>query len=279
MQKNNGKEDSNDFVSIIYNQKNDSPKYFQLKKSKLLLFVIGLPSLTLLSLILGGIGLIHTSPFHLMDNYKQNAKAREAVAITDELLEKVKISDQEKIELTAKLTALEDQLKADPNAAKNNSSESSLKCPAPTACPTTPTVNSIGLSTLSLFKPIQGQHDRTRPATLNLSGFKVVGTRDTTNLQFNIIPPAGGEARIAGHIIVLMKNELTIQVYPPEALSSSETQLNYATGETFSTQRFRPVDAHFLKPRKPGNYTFTVFIFARNGDLLHFQSVILPVKF
>jgi hypothetical protein len=152
-----------------------------------------------------------------------------------------------------------------------------LKCPATPACPAAGTANTIGLSTLSLFRPVQGQRDRTRPATLNLSGFKVIGNRDTTNFQFNIIP--GGESKLAGHIIVLMKNELTIQVYPQQALGGNDTQINYSSGEPFSTQRFRPVDASFLKPRKPGNYTFTVYIFAKNGDLIHYQSVILPVKF
>ena len=76
-----------------------------------------------------------------------------------------------------------------------------------------------------------------------------------------------------------MKNELGIQVYPFNVLNTPETQFNYATGESFSTQRFRPVDASFLKPRKPGNYIFTAYIFAKNGDLLNLQSIILPVKF
>ena len=75
-----------------------------------------------------------------------------------------------------------------------------------------------------------------------------------------------------------MKNELGISVYPQTALSGPETQINYFSGEPFATQRFRPVDASFLKPRKAGNYTFTVYIFAKNGDLLHFQSLVLQVK-
>ncbi|MDD4975931.1 MAG: hypothetical protein PHY93_16360 [Bacteriovorax sp.] len=272
---------SEKFISIIYNQKNDSPKYFELKKSKLLLFVIGLPTITLIALTLGIIGLVHTSPFHLIDTYKQNSMAREAIAKTTSLMNQVQNSEEEKAALIKKLAEAENQLKtvsgkseAAPEAidAKTTvpAATSALKCP-------TGAVNSIGLTTLSLFRPIQGQRDRTRPAILNLSGFKVIGNRDTTNFQFNIIP--GGENKLAGHIIVLMKNELTIQVYPQQALSGSDTQINYSSGEPFSTQRFRPVDASFLKPRKPGNYTFTIYIFAKNGDLIHYQSVILPVKF
>ncbi|MBC7539487.1 MAG: hypothetical protein H7281_11750 [Bacteriovorax sp.] len=277
-----------EYISIIYNQKNDSPKYFELKKSKILLFVIGLPTITLIALVLGGIGLIHTSPFHLMDTYRQNSLAREAVSKTNALMNIIQTGEEEKAALTKKLAVAEEQLKTAasegfPESTNNKSSDTKPttadKCPAAPVCPAGGTVNSIGLSTLSLFKPIQGQRDRTRPATLNLSGFKVVGNRDTTNLQFNIIPAIGGEGKLAGNIIVLMKNELTIQFYPGQALNGGDTQVNYSSGEPFSTQRFRPVDASFLKPRKPGNYTFTVYIFAKNGDLIHYQSVVIPVKF
>lgn len=271
-----------EFISIIYNQKNDSPKYFEVKKSKILLFVIGLPTVTLIALVLGVIGLVHTSPFHLIDTYRQNSLAREAVAKTNALMNQIQIGEEEKAALTKKLAEAQEQLKtgSETSEAIGSSRPTNFdKCPAAPVCPTGGTVNSIGLSTLSLFKPIQGQKDRTRPATLNLSGFKVVGNRDTTNLQFNIVPAIVGEAKLAGHIIVLMKNELTIQAYPQQALNSSDTQINYSSGEPFSTQRFRPVDASFLKPRKPGSYTFAVYIFAKNGDLLHYQSIIMPVKF
>jgi len=261
-----------DSISIIYNQKNDSPKYFVLKKSKLLLFIIGMPTITLIALILGIIGLIHTSPFHLIDTYRQNSLAREAVAKTNSLIKQINTAEEEKLALTKKLTDAEEQLKS-----KTTPSESAVEQPAQKAVPSAGTISSAGLASLSIFRPIQGQKDRTRPATLNLTEFKVIVSRDTINLHFNIIP--SGDSKLAGHIIVLMKNELTVQIYPPAALSTTDYQINYSSGETFSTQRFRPVDANFLKPRKSGNYTFTVFIFAKNGDLLHNQSTILPVKF
>lgn len=280
------KENKAEFISIIYNQNNDSPKYFELKKSKLLFFVIGLPTITLIALTLGAIGLVHTSPFHLIDTYRQNSLAREAIAKTNALMGQVQKSEEEKAVLAKKLE--EAQLALSGQGASASAPDSagiaSGNCPPVPACPAisgvpSATVSSIGLSTLSLFRPIQSQRDRTQPATLNLSGFKVVINRDTTNLMFNIIPAIGGEAKLAGHIVVIMKNELGIQVYPTNALSGPETQISYLSGEPFATQRFRPVDASFLKPRKAGNYTFTVYIFAKNGDLLHFQSVILPVRF
>lgn len=264
-------QDNNEFISIIYNQKNDSPKYFEIKKSKILLFFIGLPTVTLIALVLGAIGLVHTSPFHLMDIYRQNSMAREAIAKTKTLMNQIQTSEEEKASLAKKLAEAEDQLKS--VSANAEKTVEVIEKPAPAGSDT------IGLSALSLFRPISGQKNRTRPAILNLNGFKVAYSRDTVNLQFNIIPATtDGEAKVAGHIIVLMKNELTIQVYPQEALKGGDGQINYTSGESFSTQRFRPVDASFLKPRKAGNYAFIVFIFAKNGDLLHYQSVTLPVR-
>jgi hypothetical protein len=272
-----------EFISIIYNKKNDSPKYFEIKKTKILLFFIGLPSITLIAVILGAVGVIHTSPFHLIDNYRQNSKAREAIAKTQAL-------EEEKMALTAKLTELQEKFQPIVAPTSDENKQETIASPIPLSTTSNVKTNSIptvqqvgnqvvlqGLSSLSLFRQIPGQHDRTKPPTLSLSGFQVSGTRDNTSLLFNIIPT--GDSKIAGHIIVLMKNELTIQVYPSQALNSAETQINYETGESFSTQRFRPVDASFLKPRKPGNYTFSIFIFAKNGDLIHYQSVIMPVKF
>ena len=265
-------------VSVIYHQKNDSPKYFEIKKSKLYWFLIGLPTLTFVAIILGVLGLVNSSPFHVVDNFRQNSLVRKEAREKETLLE-----ENEKLKFEKE--TLEETLKTQQAVAPSApiSDASGKLCPAPTICPPTTaagagTISSIGLSTLSLFKPIQGQKDKTRPAVLNLSGFKTVVGRDTLNLQFNIIPTTLDDEKVSGHIIVLMKNEVAIQAYPIQALGSNDFQINYASGETFATQRFRPVDANFLKPRKSGFYSFTVFIFARNGDLIHFHTVSLPVQ-
>lgn len=278
------KKNNAEFISIIYNQNNDSPKYFELKKSKLLFFVIGLPTITLIALMLGAVGLVHTSPFHLIDTYRQNSLAREAIAKTNSLISQLQQIETENVALAKKLEDAQLALNSSQTTAESPSSSTDVtvsgKASGAAISPgVSSTLAPIGLSTLSLFRPIQGQRDRTRPATVNLSGFKVIINRDSANFQFNIIPALGKEEKLAGHIVAVMKNELGIQVYPLNALSGSETQINYSAGEPFATQRFRPVDASFLKPRKAGNYTFTVYIFAKNGDLLHYQSVILPVRF
>lgn len=269
----------NDSISIIYHQKNDSPKYFEIKRSKVYLFFIGLPTLTLIALVLAVVGVLNTSPTKLINNYRENQINREENSKKDELQAQVRIALAEneklKIQLEEKKGSATDLPVAESTATTPNN------CPAPVTCPApgiSGSANSIGLSTLSLFRPIQGQKDRTRPAVLNLSGFKTSIARDTVNLQFNIIPAVTDDSKISGHIIVLMKNEIAIQAYPLQALGGNGFQINYSAGEPFATQRFRPVDASFVKPKKSGNYSFTVFIFSRTGDLIHFQTITAPLR-
>lgn len=277
MSEQNNDSNKNDSISIIYHQRNDSPKHFEIKRSKVYLFFIGLPTLTLIALVIGAIGLVNTSPFHLLSNYKIASKNRAEMSRHENL-------EDENSELKSEITALKEQIQSNTTQTAATpavvTNVNGTQCPAPVACPApvSSTVSSIGLSTISLFKPIQGQKDRTRPAVLNLSGFKAEIGRDNVNLKFNIIPAVTDDSKISGHIIVLMKNELAIQAYPLQALGGNDFQINYSAGEPFSTQRFRPVDAGFVKPRKAGNYSFTVFIFSRTGDLLHFQTVNIPLK-
>lgn len=151
--------------------------------------------------------------------------------------------------------------------------------PPPPPPPPAPMAQSIGLSTLSFFKPIMGQKDKTHSAALNLKDIKIVPLKDSMNLQFNIVNQLDKEVKLAGHIIVLLKNEQGIQFYPNAMFTSTrDYQMSYTLGESFATQRFRPVDAPFIKPKKLGPQSFTIFIFAKNGDLLHFQTVNLPAR-
>lgn len=287
-------------VSIIYYQKKDSPKYFEIKKTAFFWWFVVLPAITLLSIILVFFALIHFSPTHLIQNYL-SAKNYESMKSTIEQLSNE--NQQLKDQLNEKTQALKVEL------AKNTADiipESEVaQNGATTLTPTTtgsketlpaiPTVaagqkpsmaeglkgkeaGTLDLSYLSLFKPVQGQKDLTRPAQISLSGFNVVTLRDTISLKFNITPLTPRDQKIAGHILVIMKGETGLQVYPQMSLNAPESQISYSAGEPFATQRFRPVDANFLKPRKSGQFVFTVLIFSKNGDLIHTQTVPLFVR-
>jgi hypothetical protein len=270
-------------ISIIYYQKNDSPKYVEINKKRFILFLVGLPTITLIAVTLGAIGLIQTSPFHLLDIYRQNSKARIAVATNANLQNTIEKLSKENQSLLLKVQSFEQApspIIPTAETATSLPSKEMNKCPEPVICKqgqNSPTATSIGLSTLSFFKPNYGQKDKTNPASLNLTGFKVNSNKDSVNLQFNIINLLGGEVKLAGHIIVLMKSEQGIQVYPSQALALNDYQINYSVGEPFATQRFRPVDAVFSHPKKGGNFLFTVFVFSKTGDLIHYQNIPMTV--
>ena len=288
-----------EMVSIIYYQRKDSPKYFEIKKSAFFWWFVVLPAITLFSLVLVLMALIHFSPTHLIQNYL-SAKNYESMKSTIEQLtnENRQLKDQlnEKanalnVELAKNAESIipESKTAENPSAAEgsvNNTKELIATNPA-TNVGQKPSMaegfkakepGTLNLSYLSLFKPVQGQKDLTRPAQISLSGFSVVTLRDTISLKFNITPLTPREQKIAGHILVIMKGETGLQVYPQMSLNAPESQISYSAGEPFATQRFRPVDASFLKPRKSGQFVFSVLIFARNGDLIHTQTVPLFVR-
>lgn len=280
----NNFENKNDSVSVIFQSRNESPKHILLKRNHIILFFVGLPLIALIGISLAFIGLIHTSPFHLIDNYRKNSEARQAIYATNQLRENLRKSIEENLNLKQEINSFKVANNQAPPSTTTNTSNINQTATAPANCPTpkevAPMAQSIGLSTLTFIKPVTNQKDKTQPASLSLKDFNVVSNnKETINLQFNIINLLGGDVKLSGHILVLMKNEQQIQFYPMNALTSTrEYQVSYSSGEPFATQRFRPVDASFLRPKKSGNYTFTVFIFAKNGDLIHFQTVYLPVK-
>lgn len=301
------KDRDKDLVSIIYYQRKDSPKYFEIKKSVFFWWFVVLPAATLVSLTIAIFAAVHLSPTHLLQNYlsaRNYSSMKSEIEILktekERLQEEIKNKDTELLELKKKSPNAETDpaLASEPTPSQEtaavaidtnlNKNETTEPIPlAKTHAPLEPvqqdptkklSPQAFGLSYLSLFKPVQGQKDRTRPAQISLSGFNAVSLRDTISLRFNITPLLPNEQKIAGHILVIMKGETGLQVYPQMSLNAPDAQISYSAGESFATQRFRPVDASFLKPRKSGQFVFTVLIFARNGDLIHTQTVPLFVR-
>jgi hypothetical protein len=92
-------DNKHDSISIIYHQRNDSPKYFEVKRSKVFLFFVGLPAVTLVAIIIGVIGLVNTSPMNLVKNYKDTSRERTLNSRQDELMTQVQNSTAENAQL------------------------------------------------------------------------------------------------------------------------------------------------------------------------------------
>jgi len=272
---------SND-ITITYSSYNQSPRLLKISRNKVLLYLVGLPLISLIALVIGFIGLIHTSPFHLISTVQDNIQLRKLK--NDYAKSKLELNQLQfdKQKLINDQTLLQSELKNKNQICDGKNQE--VREPAVKNCPApkdvAPMASPINLSTLSLFKPQAHLKDKTKPASLKLEDFKGLFTKENLSLQFNIVNLLGGDVKLAGHIIVVMKSEESIQVYPANTLlGNSDFQINYSAGEPFATQRFRPVNATFRRPKKPGTFHFTVFIFAKNGDLLHFQNNNINFKY
>ena len=130
-------------------------------------------------------------------------------------------------------------------------------------------------NTMGLFLPVPGMQDLTRTPNLAVEYIEPVISGDRIQLKFNIINQTKDNQKLAGYIFVMMKHAGKIHVFPENSIEESEFKIKFNSGESFATQRFRPVDNVFF-PYKSGNieeFLFKVLIFSRTGDLLYKQLV------
>lgn len=279
----------NDKVSIIYYQKNDSPKYFEIKTNLLYWLLIGIPSLAIFFFCLNLFGFFNLASKKLFESNQNFKTSLQHPNIKQELGD----WQNKFLSLSTENERLRQEIENQKNMINNFKSSSSANVTSPPLVESTETVVKSNLPTpvnrhgqifqinpgfeqLMLFNVSPQFKDRTRPAQLNLSGFNLIETSSTLNFQFNIIPNRIDENKISGYIVVLMKNSSGIFAYPELALSGSQIKIHINRGEPFLTQRFRPVSASFLKPKKFKQNNFLIYIFDRNEDLIHFQTVTLP---
>ncbi|MEI8346038.1 MAG: hypothetical protein WCG27_01125 [Pseudomonadota bacterium] len=108
---------------------------------------------------------------------------------------------------------------------------------------------------------------------LNTQEIKVV--TDKTNLLFNftMVNTTPDERNISGHVLVIMKANNQLSLYPIEGLGN-ELQMTFNQGEPFSFNRLRPVNTKFPLPLiTPIEVQFRILVFSRTGDLLFEQLV------
>lgn len=246
---------------IVYDQ-NTSPRYLRLSRRTLKLVLILLPSITLIALFLATLSLWNLSPSKVLSTISTSSK------MTSLQHEISKLEDE-----NSKLQDEIENYKVQASSAQNESNKEEGPFPENKSGSSIPqaVVHYQGLGQLALFRPVSGQKDATNGSIIKIEGVKVINTRETTNLQFNIINTTG-DVKFQGHIIVLMKQVPGLFVYPEHALGP-DFKVNFSSGEPFATQRFRPVDAPFPRIRKPMSSQFSIYIFSKNGDLAFFQNL------
>ncbi len=106
---------------------------------------------------------------------------------------------------------------------------------------------------------------------ITLDQFELVQESKKTGLKFQIIS-TNPETKVTGHVLVFMISENGLMIYPSPANTFLGGGVKFSMGEPFSVSRLRPTNAEFLQHVAAGTVKFVVYIFSREGDLLHIKE-------
>ncbi len=223
---------------LVYEGQQD-PKYFEIKKSYFKFLLMGLPSLSFISiiaLVLCGI---------YFKQIEEMAKRKEPAIIKDLKTKNLKLAT-----LFQESKQLSEELQKKLVLGKTNISSE--------------------IATLDLFKAIPGMQDLSAKALFTVENIEAYPNGNKIQFQFNIVNQTKENKKIAGYIFVIMKNQGQFFFYPQSAIAQDSLQIAFNRGESFATSRFRPVNNIFFPlPKKDTSLLFKIIIFSRSGDLLY----------
>lgn len=124
----------------------------------------------------------------------------------------------------------------------------------------------------SLLAPIQGAQDLRSQKIIDIEGTQTVIDSSKVVLKFNILNQETQE-KVQGHVLVFMRDNQGIQIYPEANAINSSNLTQFNRGEKFTVARFRPVEATFSRPPlKSKSLFFKIALLNRTGDILVFKD-------
>lgn len=235
------KSKSGNKLSFVLYEEKFPPRYYHISKGYLRFLLFGLPTLTLISLIIVAGGGVYFKHIQRLAERKEPA-----------IIKKLKQEKEELLTYQKELTMSRDLLQK--KLSQGVSSET-------------------GLSFLTLFKQSPGRQDLSSSPEMQLEELELSPAEDKVSLSFKIVNMTKDDSRLTGYLFVIMKAGDNIQVWPSTALQEDSMQIPFAGGEFFATSRFRPVRADFRKLPNMNNALFKIVIFSRTGDLIFKQLV------
>jgi hypothetical protein len=227
-------------LSFLVYENSESPKYFELKKSYFKFILMGLPSISFISIIALIFCGIYFKQIREMARRKEPAIIEKLRSERDGLAVKLKESNGLNINLQNKLAS------------------------------TTVTSSTVDISTLDLFKKTTGMTDLSASAKFTVERLDVIPQGNKIQLYFELVNQTKDSSKIAGYIFVVMKNKDQFLFYPKSATIEDDLQIAFNRGESFAMSRLRKVDkAIFPAPKKSTTLYFKILIFSRTGDLLY----------
>ncbi|MBT7610119.1 MAG: hypothetical protein HN576_10200 [Bacteriovoracaceae bacterium] len=229
-------------LSFLVYENSESPKYFELKKSYLKFILMGLPSISFISIMALIFCGIYFKQIREMARRKKPAIIEELRIERDGLALKLKESHILNTKLQHKLT----------------SSAATSAGPG------------INISTLNLFKKTAGMTDLSAAAKFTVEKIDVIPSGNKIQLYFELVNQTKDNSKIAGYVFVLMKNKGQFFFYPESSTIEDDLQITFNRGESFAMSRLRKVDkAVFPAPKESTTLYFKILIFSRTGDLLY----------
>lgn len=231
-------------ISFVLYEDEISPRFYEINKNFAKLILFGLPTLTLIViLLLTGVG-VYFKQIQTMAERKE-----------PKIIKELKAEKKELIIQNEQMSLERDRLK--------NKLAKGVE-------------NPTGLGFLALFKQSAGRQDLTVSPEMNLEEVEVNASDTEIDINFKIINRTKDNSRLTGYLYIIMQVGQYIEVWPVNSFDDQTMALSYAKGEYFATSRFRPVKATFKKIRQ-GQALFKIIVFSRTGDLIFKQLISRPV--
>lgn len=124
---------------------------------------------------------------------------------------------------------------------------------------------------LMVIKKPYGMQNLISQNKVTLDQFEFLHDKEKVNFKFQIISSTP-ETKVTGHVIVFMISDTGVMGYPDSVNAAATQGVKYSQGEPFSVSRLRPTNAQFNHILSGANVKFVIYIFSREGDLLHIRE-------
>lgn len=226
---------------IVYEHKKP-PKYFEIKKSVIRAFFIAFPAISTIFFLFGVISLVQ---IHVFSSKKDSVEVHGLKTKINFLNTELNTVSKSNTTLLAKI--------------KGGSSK-------------------IANSQL-LFKIPLAQQDFTVTESrfFQIDKFRVSNKKSKLRIKFNLVNITKGPTKISGYFALKVKTNKGIFFYPATILKNKDEFLAFSNGESFTTSRFRPVDATFdiAFNTVDRDSLLAVYVYTRAGDIIYKKNMSL----
>lgn len=229
-------------LSLIFYENEKQPRYYEINRPLVRALLIGLPIITLISVVSLLFGTAYFKELKLMAEKKEPKIIEELREKNIGLIKRFK-------EVGSLNLVLQNKLNSNPVS---------------------------DLDSLSLFKPVKGQEDKTHTPLISINEIKYQLGDNNLDIEFTMANLTKEQEKLAGFVFVILKTKNSLYYYPLKAIQENDIQMAFNQGEYFAFSRFRPVKASFNTSNKIDDFMVKILIFSRTGDLIHKKMILKP---